>query len=337
MNSSVMLIGPRFTCLLLVSLVLLATNVSGQIFHAAEMNTDQLRGLDRAKTVVLLPGGILEQHGPYLPSFTDGYQNERLTMELANAIVERPGWKALIFPIIPLGVGAANEIGSKYSFSGSHTVRSSTLRAVFMDLATELGEAGFRWVFIVHEHGAPNHSRALDQAADYFQDTYGGHMVHLFGLIGMGQIGQQALELMNENERKEEGFGLGHANMGETSLLLFLRPDLVNPTFRQAPPLTASNMEGAIKIAKAENWPGYFGSPRLANAAYGARLWKRMSSSFVDLALKILDGFDYKQAQRYGEVTRTFPANMAIDRAALEREQEVEKKQSDWLKKKGVR
>jgi len=337
MKSKRIVVITRFAWLVFAFLAMLVTDSSAQIYHVKEMNTEQLRALEREKTVVLLPGGILEQHGPYLPSFTDGYQNERLTMELANAIVERPGWKVLIFPIIPLGVGAANEIGSKYSFSGSYTVRSSTLRAVFMDLATELGEAGFRWVFVVHEHGAPNHNRVLDQAGDFFHDTYGGHMVHLFGLIGMGQIGQQALELMNENERKEEGFGLGHASMGETSLLLFLRPDLVNPTFRQAPPLTASSMEGAIKIARAENWPGYFGSPRLANAAYGARLWKRMSSSFIDLALKILDGFDYKQAPRYGEVTRTLPANMSIDRAALEREQEVEKKQSDWLKKKGVR
>lgn len=51
-----------------------------------------------------------------------------------------------------------------------------------MDLADELGGQGFRWVFIVHLHGAPNHSRALDEAGDYFHDTYGGWMVHLAGL-----------------------------------------------------------------------------------------------------------------------------------------------------------
>ena len=52
-----------------------------------------------------------------------------------------------------------------------------------MDLAGELGEQGFRWIFIVHGHGAPNHNRMPDQAGDSVHDTYGGWMVHLRGLL----------------------------------------------------------------------------------------------------------------------------------------------------------
>ena len=37
------------------------------------MNTEQIKALDREKTVVLLPVGILEEHRPYLPSFSDDY------------------------------------------------------------------------------------------------------------------------------------------------------------------------------------------------------------------------------------------------------------------------
>jgi len=44
-----------------------------------------------------------------------------------------------------------------------------------MDLATELGEQGFKNIFIIHGHGAPNHQRALDQASDFFNDTYQGN------------------------------------------------------------------------------------------------------------------------------------------------------------------
>jgi creatinine amidohydrolase len=65
------------------------------------MNTEQIKALDREKTVVLLPVGILEKHGPYLPSGSDAYITDRRTSDLANAIVERPGWKVLIFPLIP--------------------------------------------------------------------------------------------------------------------------------------------------------------------------------------------------------------------------------------------
>jgi len=134
---SVSLLG---VCLAAALVALAAGDALAQILHVKEMNTEQLRALDRRRTVVLLPGGILEQHGPYLPSFTDGYQNERVTQDLANAIVERPGWQVLIFPVIPLGTGGANEIGRKHPFDGTYGVRSSTLRAVFMDLAGVMGK-----------------------------------------------------------------------------------------------------------------------------------------------------------------------------------------------------
>jgi len=135
---------------------------SAQVLRLAELNTEQTRELDKDRTIVPIPGGILEQHGPFLPSFTDGYRNERTTEELASAVVARPGWTALVLPTIPLGVGGANELGGHFSFPGSYTVRSSTLRAVFVDLASELGEQGFRWIFVVHLHGAPAQHRALE-------------------------------------------------------------------------------------------------------------------------------------------------------------------------------
>jgi len=202
-----------------VALALQVVSASAQIHRVAEMNTKQIRALDRDKTVVLLPGGILEQQGPYLPSFSDGYVSERVTEALAEAIVARPGWKVLVFPVIPLGVGAANEIGGKYSFDGSYTVRSATLRAVFMDLATELGEGGFRKVFVVHFHLAPSQSRVLDQAADYFNDTYGGQMVHLVGLMPVIVSYVGAAQKETEANRTENGFG-AHADLIETSINL---------------------------------------------------------------------------------------------------------------------
>ncbi len=74
--------------------------------------------------------------------------------------LDRPGWKVLVFPVIPLGAGGANEIGRRYSFPGTFAVRLATLRAVYMDLAAELGEQGFRWVFLVHGHaGSPRSDR----------------------------------------------------------------------------------------------------------------------------------------------------------------------------------
>ena len=167
MNSIAMRVVSHLTRLLFIGLTMFVSPAFGQIYHVKDMNTEQIKALDREKTVVLLPVGILEEHGPYLPSGSDSYITDRRTSDLANALVERPGWTVLIFPLIPLG---------------SYTVRPSTLRTIFMDLGTDLGEQGFRWIFIVNSHLGLSHNRILNQAGDYFRDTYGGHMVNLAAL-----------------------------------------------------------------------------------------------------------------------------------------------------------
>jgi creatinine amidohydrolase len=288
--------------------------------------------VSRERTVILLPGGILEQHGPYLPAFSDGYWNERLTQALAEAIVARPGWSVLMFPLIPLGNSGANEIGGRHSFPGSYTVSFVTLRSIFMDLATELGEQGFRRIFVVHAHGAPNHSRALEQAGDYFRDTYDGHMVHLAGLLPVIEAWEGE---KNEAERAEDGLPI-HAGMDETSWMLFLRPDLVNPTHRGAAPLASMEMEELIRIAEQAEWPGYLGSPRLARAAHGARIWQQASSVVIELALQILDGRDEREIRRFSDEMLESPADVRLDRASLEHEARMQRRQGAWLRRNNL-
>jgi creatinine amidohydrolase len=226
---------------------------------------------------VILVGGVLEQHGPYLPSYADGYINERLGQTLAEAVVARPGWNALIFPPVPLGNSGANDVGGKRAFPATWAVRAETLRAIFMDLADELGAQGFRWIFVAHIHGAPNHNRALDQAGDYFHDTWGGRMVNLTGLLPV--IGSTAPKTPERVE--EDGLPI-HAGMDETSLMLFFRPGLVRPGFLQAVPRAGGTMEGVVEQARKPDCPGYVGSPRLATAAHGAARWQAMSSAALE-------------------------------------------------------
>ena len=71
-------------------------------------------------------GGILEEHGPYLPSYSDGFQSEFVATRLAETIVARPGWTVLRFPVIPLGTMPANDIGREFTFAGSYPVRMTT-------------------------------------------------------------------------------------------------------------------------------------------------------------------------------------------------------------------
>jgi hypothetical protein len=116
MNAREMHVVSYVIRLLFIGLTMFVSPAFAQIYHVKDMNTEQIKAFDREKTVVLLPVGILEEHGPYLPSFSDGYITERRTENLANAIVEKPGWKVLIFPIVPLGTSPANAVGRKYVF-----------------------------------------------------------------------------------------------------------------------------------------------------------------------------------------------------------------------------
>jgi hypothetical protein len=45
-----------------------------------------------------------------------------------------------VFLTIPFGSSGSNELGGHFVFPGTYAVRPVTLRAVFMDLASELGE-----------------------------------------------------------------------------------------------------------------------------------------------------------------------------------------------------
>ena len=141
-------------------------------------------------------------------------------------------WSAVIYPTIPLGDGGAQPDRISLCFPGTYGVRIKTLRSVYMDLGGELGEQGFRWIFVLQNHGSPMHNLALDQAGDYFSDTYHGVMINLFGLEPPGTSDPV---LPSESE-KEAGIDI-HSGTSETSRILFIKPDLVDPAYRSARPL----------------------------------------------------------------------------------------------------
>ena len=77
---------------LLLYLCFLSTVSSfAQIYDMREMATVDIRNLDLERTVIIIPEGILEEHGPYLPSYTDGYRNEYFAQRMAESIVKRDG------------------------------------------------------------------------------------------------------------------------------------------------------------------------------------------------------------------------------------------------------
>lgn len=305
-----------------------------QIYDMREMTTVDIRSLDLDHTVIIIPAGILEQHGPYLPSYTDGYRNEYFAQHVGKSIVSMEGWTVLMFPPIPLGVGGANQIGKQHIFPGTYHIHFSTLRAMFMDLASEFGEAGFQWLFVISHHGAPSHRRALDQASDFFHEIYGGTMVYLSGL----RTDDPVVLKLNLSIQEEIDNGLDvHGGMRETSELLFVRPDLVRSGYRSADPEPGESWRDLVTRGGESDWPGYFGAPHLATASRGARIIAARSAELSGLALRILDGLDYRSLQRKSVAELEDEAILEYDVDARNHAQRIQEAQREWLDSRGLR
>jgi creatinine amidohydrolase/Fe(II)-dependent formamide hydrolase-like protein len=319
-----------------ISMFACASPAGAQVLRLTDLNTAQLRALDRSKTVVLLTGGMLEEHGPYLPAYTDGILSDRLTQEITQSVIaNKPGWTVLLFPQIPLGASGSNEIGGRFSFPGTYAVRPSTLRSIFMDLASELGDQGFVWIMVVHVHGSPLHLRAIDDAGDFFHDTYGGRMINLWDLVPVISGWGNAMASMTDAEKKEDGRSL-HAGMDEHSLILYLRPELVAAGYRTAPAVTGESLDSAIAVAQKPEWPGYLGSPRLATAAFGAHIWKAFAAAASTQTLSILGGADPAAITRYVDLLEKNPTyQKGWIEPALASDAAMNARQRAWLKTKG--
>jgi creatinine amidohydrolase/Fe(II)-dependent formamide hydrolase-like protein len=313
--------------LLLVS----AAGAWAQVLRVGDLNAKQIAALDRSKTVVFLQGGMLEEHGPYLPAFTDGILSDRLVREVAAGVVAaKPGWTALIFPAVSVGASGSNELGKQFVFPGTYAIRPSTLRALFMDLASELGEQGFKSIILVHVHGSPLHIGALNDASNYFNETYGGRMVNIWDLLPVLGAWGKAMGEIAEPLKKEDGVSL-HGGLDEHSLMLHLQPNLVDPAFRNAKSITGSSYDEAFALAKAPGWPGYLGAPRHATAELGRQVWTAFSSAALATTIEILGGSDLSKYPRYLDYLVKMPLYQEWIRAAEERDSEIDQKQRAWL------
>lgn len=315
---------------LFLAVIFAGSGASAEVVRVGDLNTRQIRALDRDRTVVFLQGGMLEEHGPYLPAFTDGILSERLTMEVARGVAaKKPEWTALLFPPVSVGASGYNEIGRQFVFPGTYAVRPSTLKAIYMDLANQLGEQGFKWIMIVHVHGSPLHIAALDEAGDYFRDTYGGRMVNLWGLLPVIGGWGSAMSVMTEAQKKEDGVSL-HAGADEHSLMLHLQPNLVAPDFQQAPPVTGSSYAESVAAARQKDWPGYIGAPRVGNAALGNRIWTSFSAAALKTTLEILEGTDPAKYPRYLPLMAKNPSYQEWIASANERDRALGERQQAW-------
>jgi creatinine amidohydrolase len=136
--------------------------------------------------IVLIPLGVIEEHGPHLCLGTDIYIAHIQCIFIKEKLKEK--WcEAVIAP--PFYWGICQSTGN---FIGSFKARKETVKAVLFDLMTSLTEFGFKNIYGVNAHGDIEHSIALIEAFKEVTEhvainaryTFPKDRMHYYGLNG---------------------------------------------------------------------------------------------------------------------------------------------------------
>ena len=188
--------------------------------------------LPKDRTVVFLPVGAIEEHGPHLPLATDAIGADELASATATHFKEaRPHWAVLVAPLVPYG-----HADYGMDFSGNISIRAEVLREYIRDICESLARHGFRNVVVVGHQMEPKHLVAVQQAIEDVRTRYPVRIVSpteavLFGLVEAMDRGEGEGE--GEGEGDGEGDGeekpsFGHASVGETSMILHHHGELAD-------------------------------------------------------------------------------------------------------------
>jgi creatinine amidohydrolase/Fe(II)-dependent formamide hydrolase-like protein len=310
--------------LALCALALLPTRAASaqRILRWTELNAAQLALLDRARTVVIIPAGLVEEQGTMLPVGAELFRSDRLAADIAASLAARPGWTVLMLPTIPLGSGAFDHRVGRAGFPGTLSVRAATVQAIYTDLGADLGEQGFQHLFIIDGHSEASHARALDLAGDAFGAHYRGRMIHLLGRSGCHADGlvPPPITLYSATAMTADADS-PHGGTRQTARHWWLRQDLVDSSrVRTAPDATAGSLEQRTAIAQRSDWQGYVGAPRFATLELGEWLYDTEVRNCTALAHRFLDGLDEHAVPRYSDRMRADPGMRAIMDATARRE-----------------
>jgi creatinine amidohydrolase len=304
------------------------------VYKLEELTWPQIDAFDRERTLFILPIGMLEQHGPHLPVGTDtmgvAYEADGAAARVSQAL---PDWNVVMMPAVNYGHSGANQLGDLPIHPGTYAIRQSTLRSLVADIGSQLAENGYKWIFVFNGHGAPTHNIAINEACDFVSETFSVTMLHVTGLFRADAAIQANGEQMRAQHFSAEelsSFGMDvHAGLAETSGMLALRPDLVQPDYETLPSRVGGSIEELRAIAVAPGWPGYLSSPARATAAYGRAVEEWWTAGSTDLVLRAVRGENMFVHERVPETVP--PAIAAVLRNSLEGEAAFEATLDNWL------
>jgi creatinine amidohydrolase len=241
-----------------------------------EHSWPELREAARAERVVVLPVGTIEQHGPHLPLATDCITSR----EMSRLAVERIPGEAILMPQV---FYAFNE--HHLDFPGTIAVQGETFINYVTDVCLSVAHHGFRKILMINGHGS--NIPFLDIAARNVCNR-------TEAVCAMAPWWGLAEPAISEERESDFPGGMSHGCELETSVLLVLRPDLVDMSLAQKdinfPPsrwfywdLQKPSPVRFMEHFSRNSKTGTIGDPTLATEAKGRRIIDCVIENLIDL------------------------------------------------------
>jgi creatinine amidohydrolase len=240
------------------------------------MTWEEVRDLDRGRTVAILPVGAVEAHGPHLPLGTD--------MLIATAMARAgaaelgaAGWPAVILP--PIWYSAAP---FARAFPGTVGVESKTVTRLIVEIAGSLATQGLRALAVANAHLDPTHLESLTRAEAEGREQ------------GITVVVPSLVRRRNARRLTEEfQTGACHAGRFEGSVVLAEAPDLVREEVARDLPANPASLSEAIgrgrsSFHEAGGPRAYFGWPAEATAEEGRKTVAELGRILADAVVEEL-------------------------------------------------
>ncbi len=229
----------------------------------AELSWPEVNALDRG-TVIVIPTGSLEQHGPHLPLFTDSI----LVTSVAEAVETKLSASMVLTPTLWLGASTHH-----LAFAGSLSASFEGYVLAITAVVDSLSGQGFRRFFIINGHGGNNSpndvaGRELKAAYPMSEFCVSNYWAGVDSLVAETMEGPLK--------------GIRHACEGETSLMLHVRPELVQMEKARTDGLVSEDgPRGAVRFFDEITETGNFGYAALATAAKGKKIFEAAVADMV--------------------------------------------------------
>ena len=226
----------------------------------AELTWPQIAELVAAgEELCLLPVGATEQHGPHLPVATD--------TEIAEAVCREASRRTGV-PLLPT-LWATSSQAHTTAWPGTLSLPPRLLVDVVAELSRWVRASGFARLLVLNGH--VGNAAPLRVAVDEIRargDLRTG-LLHWYELTP--EIGAEVTADASD----------WHAHAAETSLMLHLRPELVDMTQVRDDPDRTEGLVLSYTVAETSR-EGLTGKPSSASAEQGARLFEAVVAALVE-------------------------------------------------------